>query len=106
MNICFDGADRTFDDQLDPHRRRQMKDHVALIYQLRGYRPVVNAVDFIVKARVIFQMLNVTKAAGRKVVNDENFVTAPKISVGKMGIDESRSACDQNSQSTNPIQTI
>src|SRR5258707_15280279 len=83
-----------------------MKDHVALIDQLSGDRPVANAVDLVVKAWVIFQMLNVAKSASGKIVNDENFVAALKIRVGKMRADEPRSPCDQNSQTSDPLQTI
>src|SRR5229473_1974708 len=83
-----------------------MKDHVALIDQLSGDRPVVNAVDLVVKAWVIFQMLNVAKAASGKIVKDENFVAALKIRVGKMRADEPRPSCDQNSQTSDPLQTI
>src|ERR1700682_953476 len=83
-----------------------MKDHVALIDQLGGHRPVVNAVNLVVKARVIFQMLNVAEAAGREVVDDENFVAAPDVRVGKMRADETCPTCDQNSQTPDPLQTI
>ncbi len=82
--------------------RTGLKDHVALIDQLGGDRAVVNAVDLVVKAWVIFQMLNVTKAAGRKVVDDEDFVAAFKIRVGEVRADETRSSRDQNSQTPNP----
>ena len=77
-----------------------MKDHVALIDQLGSYRLVLNVVDPVVKTRVIFQMLNVTKAAGRKVIDDENFVAASKIRVGKMRADEPSAAGYEYTQVT------
>src|SRR5713226_9068284 len=103
MNVCLDGAHGTLDDQLDAHRRRQVKDDVALIDQLSRDRPVVNAVNSVVKAWVIFQMLNISEAAGRKIVDDENFVAAPEVRVGKMRSDETRPARDQNSQTPYPL---
>jgi len=42
---------------------------------------------------------NILEAAGGKVVNDENFVAALQIRVGKMRPDKARAACNQNSQS-------
>src|SRR6266446_6634221 len=51
-------------------------------------------------------MLNVTKSAGRKVVDNKDFVAAFKIRVGKVRTDETRSSRDQNSQTPNPLQTM
>src|SRR5712692_5812516 len=51
-------------------------------------------------------MLNVTKAAGRKVVDNKDFVAAFKIRVGEVRADETRSSRDQNSQTPNPLQTM
>src|SRR5260370_24236596 len=51
-------------------------------------------------------MLNVNKGAGRKVVDNKDFVAAFKIRVGKVRTDETRSSRDQNSQTPNPLQTM
>src|ERR1041384_2267944 len=98
MDISLDRADRTFDDELDPNRRREMKDHIALIDELGGYRLIVNALDRVMKAWMIFQVANILEAAGRKVVNDKNVVAAFQIRVRKMRPDKARAACNQNSQ--------
>jgi hypothetical protein len=53
-----------------------VKNDVALIDQLSCYLLVVNAVDCVIEARVVFQVANVLETAGRKIVDDENFVAA------------------------------
>src|SRR5438105_15483441 len=75
-----------------------MKNHIDLIDQFSGNRLVVHALDRVMKARVIFQMANVLKAAGRKIVNDKNFVAALQIRIGKMRANKACAASDQNSQ--------
>ena len=98
MDISLNRADGTFDDQLNPNRRREMKDRIALIDELGGYRLVVNTIDRVMKARMIFQVPNILKAAGGKVVNDKNFVAAFQTRVGKVRADKARATCNQNSQ--------
>jgi hypothetical protein len=65
-----------FHDQLYADGRRQVKDDVALIDQLGGYRLVMYALDGVMKARVVLQMANVFEATGGQIVDDKYFVAA------------------------------
>jgi hypothetical protein len=58
-----------------------MKDHIALIDQLRGYRRVVNGINRVMKTRVTLEMLNVLDRARREIVDNVNFVAALNVSV-------------------------
>src|SRR6185436_15923936 len=80
-NVRLDGPDRTFDDQLYADCRREMKDHVALIDELRGNRMIVDRFDRVVKTRMTFDVLNILDRARREIVDDVNFVAALQISV-------------------------
>src|SRR5205807_7425329 len=56
----------------------------------------MNTVNRVMKARVIFQMPNVFKAASREVVQDKNFVAALQIRVGKVRANKAGASSDQN----------
>ncbi len=96
MDVRLDGPDRALDDQTNADRRRQVKDHVALVDQLGDRRTVVHALDRIVEARILPEVADVVDAARGEVVEDVDLIAARQAHVGQVGPDETRAACDQN----------
>ena len=92
------------DDELDADRRREVKNHVALVDQLGHERLVVDAVDGVVKTRVAFEVRDVVDAPRREVVDDEDLVAALKVCVREVRPDKPRTACNQYSQISVPFQ--
>ena len=92
MHVCFNRAHGALNNQLDAHGRREMKDDVALVDQLGGDRAIVDAVNRVVKVRVVFQMVNVLDAAGGKIVDDEDLVATLEVCVAEMRADEAGAA--------------
>jgi hypothetical protein len=71
-----------------------MKDYVALVHELGGDRLVVNALDRVMKPLIVLQVLNVLDSSGRKIVDNEDFVTTIEISIGEVRTNESCAAGD------------
>ena len=82
VNIRFDRANRTLYDQLHADRSCQVKDHVALINQLSRNGLVVNALDRVMVARMLFEVANIFNAAGGKIIDDKDFIAALYVCVG------------------------
>ena len=73
-----------------------MKNYIDLIDQFSGHRLVVHAVDCVMKARMIFQVADVLKAAGGKIVDDKDFVAALQVRVGKVRADKACASSDHD----------
>ena len=76
MHIGLNRVHRAFNDQLDSHRRGQVKDDIALVHEFRRNGLVLNVINGVVKARIVLQVANVFETAGGKIVDDKDFVAA------------------------------
>src|SRR5262245_3487661 len=94
-NVGLDRPDGAFDDQLDADRRGQVIDRVAQIDQFGHQVLVRHRIRIVMEVRQPLDPLYVLHRAGRKVVNDVNFVAAFEMRFGKMRSDEPGAACDQ-----------
>jgi len=71
-----------------------MNDEVALIDQLSRDRLVMNVFNCVVETRMILEVTNVFDAAGGQIVDDEDFVAALQVRVGKMRADKAGATSD------------
>jgi hypothetical protein len=61
-----------------------MKNDIALVYDFRRHRVVVDAINRVMKSRVFFEMTNIIKAARGEIVDDEYFIAALEVRVREM----------------------
>src|SRR5689334_13637507 len=97
MYVRFDRPYGTFDDQFHAHRRREVKDDVALVDEFGNDRLVVDAIDRVVEPGVLPVVANIVDAPRRQVVEHIDLVTSIEVDVRKMRSDESRTTGNENS---------
>ena len=74
VHVGLDGVHRLFDDELDADRRREMKDHIAAVYQLGQQRLVVDRVDEVLETPAPFDVRDVVDRAGGQIVENQHLV--------------------------------
>ena len=73
-HIGLDGSDRALDDKLDADGSREVKNHVALINKLCRDGLIMNCINRVMKARIVFEMRDVPNRAGREIIYDIDIV--------------------------------
>ena len=98
VDVGLDGSHRAFDNQLDAHRGRQMKNDVGLVHQFRQQLAVFQRLKEIVHPVIFLKVPDVFHAAGRKIVHQQDFVAALQQTLGKMRAHKTCAASNQINQ--------
>ncbi len=74
VDVCLDGMDRLFDNQLHADCSRKMKNDITTVDEL-GQQPFVrDGVNGVLKGRQFLEMFDVLNRAGREVVENVHAV--------------------------------
>ena len=87
-DVAVDHAHGVPDDEVHPHRRRQVEDDVPPVHQLLDEVSVRDTADHVAKARVPLQRGEVLQPAGRQVVEHGHVVAAFHERLGEVRADE------------------
>lgn len=69
-----------------------MKNHIAIIDQLRQKRSIKNGLDDVFEPWPVLQMLNVSNRSRAKIIDDNDIIASAQKPFGQMGADETRAA--------------
>ncbi len=94
VDVGLDRADRALDDKLDAHGSGQVHDDVGVVHEFGKQLTILNAVEVIGHALGGFQVADIFHAAGGKIVEQDDGVTALKKAFGQMRADETGTAGD------------
>ena len=102
MDVGLDGVHGAFDDEAHTDGSGQMNNDVDSVNVLRGGGRVHDGVDGVMKALVVFEVVDVLDAAGGKIVEHIDLVAAFEKSFGEVGADETRASRNEDFHNQRP----
>ena len=98
VDICFNGPNGAFHDELDAHRCGQVNNHIGVIDEFGQQLAVFDAVQVVFQQGGGLEMADVLDAARREIVEQDDAITAVQEPFGKMRSDEAGTTSDQIAQ--------
>ena len=92
VDVGFDGADRTFDNEADTYGRGKMNDDVGVVHKLCNKLAIFYGVEVIFEVPGVFEGPDVFHAAGRKIVEKHDAIAALEQPFRQMRADETGAA--------------
>ena len=86
--VGFDGADRTFNDQANSDRRREMHHDVRVIDQLSHQTAIFNSVQMVFHAVLRFEVPDILHTPGRKIVQQHHMIATVQETFSEVRTDE------------------
>jgi len=98
VDVGFDGANGTLDDEFDADSRGKVYDDIGVIHEFGEQLAILNAIQVILHALGGLEMTNVVDAAGGEIVQEHDVIAAVEQTFGKVRADETGPPSDEIAQ--------